>query len=140
MWFLLSADPISKGPRDPALAPALLLCSPNSPQTQELMEGEKQTESEKELSFIPLENILLYKIIRPPSHGFDSSYKLRKKKSHALAHANKQQQQHLKAVKSPVRMSFLLLKNCPSLPLRTAIEDNGGLIYLFCCCCESGHA
>lgn len=33
LWFLLSADPISKGPGDPALAPALLLSSPNSPQT-----------------------------------------------------------------------------------------------------------
>lgn len=33
VWFLLSADPISKGPGDPALAPALLLSSPNSPQT-----------------------------------------------------------------------------------------------------------
>ena len=33
VWFLLSADPISKGPEDPALAPALLLSSPNLPQT-----------------------------------------------------------------------------------------------------------
>lgn len=33
VWFLLSADPISKGPGDPALAPALLLSSPNSRQT-----------------------------------------------------------------------------------------------------------
>lgn len=33
VWFLLSADPISKGPGDPALAPTLLLSSPNSPQT-----------------------------------------------------------------------------------------------------------
>lgn len=31
--FLLSADPISKGPGDLALAPALLLSSLNSPQT-----------------------------------------------------------------------------------------------------------
>lgn len=52
VWFLLSADPISKGPGDPALVRAL---QPQLSTDLELMEGEKQTgRSERELPFIPL--------------------------------------------------------------------------------------
>lgn len=81
------------------------------------MEGrETDGESERELSFIPLEDILVYKIICPPSQSPLLFLPARRKKK------------IFKAVKHLVRLSFLLLKNCPSIPLRTAIKDNSGLI------------
>lgn len=73
----------------------------------------------RELLFIPLEDILVYEIICPP-FSRTSFYQ----------NKTKQKKNGLKVVKCLVRMSFLLLNNCPAIPLRIAIKDNGGLIWI----------
>lgn len=87
VWFLLSADPISKGRVDSALAPALLLfCSPALTHHRLKVTRRRETdwESEGELSFILLEDRLIYKIILPPSHSFVLLHTSRKRKKKTL--------------------------------------------------------
>lgn len=121
VWFLLSADPISKRPEDPALGLALLLCSPNSPQTSSYWkEGNRQRERV---------GAFFYSIRRQtrlkdhPSHSAE------------LLHTERKKKQYIKRL---VKMSFILwITVLPSLwgrLLRTMACIFGFLLWR---CCES---
>lgn len=71
----------------------------------------------RQLLFIPLEDIRIYEISCPPFSRTSYSKKKKKKAS-------------LKVVKCLVRMSFLLLNNCPTILLMLAIKDNSMLIWI----------
>lgn len=133
VWFLLSADPISKGRVDSALAPALLLfCSPALTHHRLKVTRRRETdwESEGELSFILLEDRLIYKIILPPSHSFVLLHTSRKRK--------KKNPSRPSNASSECLLSFwkAVLPSLWGQLLRTIV---GLFRYLLCHCCKSGH-